>query len=506
MFGFEIKAPEVATIIRWLLRVVLVVFLAWLVKGRQQEEPEEEDDDEAEASQKPRQMQTRGQNYNRGANDYNRGNLRQPPRRDPYAPRDTNVRQRRPVSSTSPEDFDAVINKMSKPKQMWQVQKGGEAPQIMKSADLAESAPKADNPKKESGENNQRRKSEEPTSLLKKSMLQGHTRPVTWLTWNRDGNLLFTCGKDKKVCVWSFPEGECLGNYEGHGGAVWACSVTADSRWLVSGGADQNVIVWEAGDSRELARVELPGVCRFVEWASTGGEQWSFATVHNKFGSNPPAITVFRFNGETIEQQLRIDKGLPGPSTQVRWGLADELLASAHENGELIFWRADTGVEVRRLKAHEAPISKIDFSVDRLLVATASTDMKIKVWDLGADGCDGTLIFEALTDRALNAVALGPLLTRAAATGPEEERPRHCSVIAAGGQDIRDVALTKGTENEFDTLLFRTGATSLEADGAAKGHFGPVHTVAFRSDGNAMASGSEDGCVRLHLFNSSALK
>jgi len=504
LLGIEFKAPEVATVVRWLLRVVLVFFLAWLVKGRAEPQEEEEDEDEAEASQRQRQPQARA-----GQRQPQYNAARQPPRRDPYAQQQQqrDLRQRRPVNSES-VDFDAVINKMSKPKTMWEIKKEGTAPQIVKGSDPIESPParSREPPKKESGQSNHDRGTSQATALLKKSMLQGHTRPVTWITWNKDGNLLFTCGKDKTVCVWSFPDGECLGEYEGHAGAVWSCSVTTDSSWLVSGGADQNVIVWEARASRELARVELPGVCRFVEWASAGSStEWRFVTVHNKFASHPPALTVFRFNGEAIEQQLRIE-GLPGASTQVRWGLRDELLASAHENGELIFWRADTGAEVSRLQAHDKPVSKVDFSTDRLLIATASWDMKVKVWDLGESGSDAKLLFEAKADRPLNAVSLGPL-TRAMAIGAESQRPKTCSVIAGGGQDIRDVALTKGTSDEFDTLLFRLGAdNALESDGATKGHFGPVHTLAFREDGAAMASGSEDGCVRLHVFDESILR
>lgn len=258
--------------------------------------------------------------------------------------------------------------------------------------------------------------------------------------------------------------------------------------------------------------MELPGVARFVEWASASARDASpdserFVTAHNRFGSHPASLTVWQFDGTSIEQQIRIST-LPTPATQVRWGKDNQLLASSHENGELIFWQANDGTEVRRLKAHDSLLSKFDFSSDGQLVATASTDMKVKVWDLGP-GCEGTLLYQAETDRPLNAVMLGPL-TRDAAVSAASERPEKCTVIAAGGQDIRDVALSNSTSDQFNTLLFRLGTDSnvpstLQPDGEAKGHFGPVHTLAFASDGLAMASGSEDGCVRLHVFDAAAL-
>merc|ERR1719478_781324 len=131
--------------------------------------------------------------------------------------------------------------------------------------------------------------------------------------------------------------------------------------------------------------------------------------------------------------------------------------------------------------------------------------MKLKVWDLGQEGFDAKLLYELATDRPLNAVALGPL-SRAAATGPEKERPTSCTLIAAGGQDIRDVAMCGSSSDQFTTLLYRVGATALEPVGDTKGHFGPVHTLAFSLDGTTIASGSEDGCVRLHAFDDPASK
>mmetsp|Transcript_99011 Transcript_99011/g.295767 ORF Transcript_99011/g.295767 Transcript_99011/m.295767 type:complete len:518 (+) Transcript_99011:126-1679(+) len=488
---FDLQKPEVTTVIRWLLRVVLVVFLAWLVRRR----PEEEEEEEVEQSPIRRTSS--------GVKTRTATPRRLQPRRDPYPP---TLRHRR--TPGEPVDFDAVIDKISKPKEMWEVRRDGVAPQISRREKPQEA--EAPVPPISGGRPPlalaPRTVDKASAREAKSNTLHGHERPVTFITWNRDCNLLFTCGKDKIVNVWNFPDGECLGSYGGHSGAVWACSVTVDSRWLVTSGADRLVIVWEARTSRELARVELPGVVRFVEWAGAGSGSNAaterFATCHNRFGAHPPAVTVWRFDGSAIEELLRI-ANLPTAATQVRWGRGDYFVVSAHDNGELVFWRADTGAEVRRLKAHEASISKFDFSSDRELVATASHDKSLRVWDLGK-GSEWKLLYKADTDRPLNAVALGPL-TRAVAAGAPGQRPGRCSVIAAGGQDVRDVAATSSATDQFGTLLFRLGATEsfpsqLQADGVTKGHFGPVHTLAFARDGSAIASGSEDGCVRLHIF------
>lgn len=506
---FEIQAPEVTTVIRWSLRVILVIFLAWLIRQRpeqeeEEEEPEENEDEYADSKSRANALRPR--------NASARSVARLQPRRDPYAA--PPVRQRRPAQPTSnSHDFDSVIEKMSKPKEMWEHRKGSEPLQILRKHVAqeqtgAEPVERQPSSSLSSGTSANRRESKG-----KENTLHGHERPVTFISWNREGNLLFTCSKDKIVCVWSFPDGECLGSYKGHSGAVWSCSVTVDSRWLVTSGADRLVIVWEARTSRELARVELPGVVRCVEWA--GGapgvaptpDLERFVTCHNRFGAHPPAVTVWRFNGTSIEELLRIAT-LPSAAIQVKWGRGDYFVASAHENGELIFWRADTGAEVKRLKAHDAGISKFDFSADRELVATVSIDMSVVVWDLGK-GVEWKMLYKIKTDRPLNAVALGPL-SRAQAVAAPNQRAKGCQVIAAGGQDVRDVARSSSATEQFGTLLYSLGQDEklpcdLQADGVTKGHFGPVHTLAFARDGSAIASGSEDGVIRLHIFDPSEI-
>jgi len=514
---FDLQKPDATTVIRWVLRVVLVVFLAWLVRRRPEQEEEEEEEEAYDARRPAVKPRPRGAAPPR---------IQQPRREQhpyPQSGQLGGVRQRRPLSGGDGMDFDAVIDKISKPKEMWEVRKEGAAPQILPRAEVEPLRPTKIPPAPKAHQANALAGS---AASATEKQLRGHERPVTMITWNRDCNLLFTCGKDKIVCVWSFPEGEQLGTYSGHQGAVWACSVTADSRWLVTSGADRLVIVWEARTSRELARVELPGVVRFVEWAGCAGGAANapvserFATCHNRFGGHPPAVTVWRFNGndpsvqtngKAIEELLQITT-LPTAASQVKWGRGDYFVVSSHDNGELVFWRSDTGAEVKRLKAHDQGISRFEFNHDRELVATVSPDMSIKIWDVGK-GSDWSLLYTSQTDRALNAVAFGPL-AHAAAVGDAAKRPDKVCIVCAGGQDARDVALsgTAGSSatEQFGVLLFKLGKEStpcgLEADGVTKGHFGPVHSVAFARDGSAIASGSEDGCVRTLHFVEAAGK
>lgn len=56
-------------------------------------------------------------------------------------------------------------------------------------------------------------------------LLQGHTRSLTQIKYNKEGDLLFSVSKDKVVNVWYSHNGERLGTYNGHAGSVWTVDV-----------------------------------------------------------------------------------------------------------------------------------------------------------------------------------------------------------------------------------------------------------------------------------------
>ena len=57
-------------------------------------------------------------------------------------------------------------------------------------------------------------------------MLHGHERAITQIRYNLEGDLLFSCAKDPQPNVWYSINGERLGTYKGHGGAVWCLDVS----------------------------------------------------------------------------------------------------------------------------------------------------------------------------------------------------------------------------------------------------------------------------------------
>ena len=78
------------------------------------------------------------------------------------------------------------------------------------------------------------RRRERERERMRPILLKGHERPLTYLKFNAEGDLLFSCAKDNHPTLWYAGDGERIGTYKGHNGTVWTCDVTSDSEKLLT--------------------------------------------------------------------------------------------------------------------------------------------------------------------------------------------------------------------------------------------------------------------------------
>lgn len=107
---------------------------------------------------------------------------------------------------------------------------------------------------------------------MKPLLLNGHTRPLTQIRYNADGDLLFTAAKDHRPCVWYSHNGELLGTFDGHKGSVllslwlltqstgtvWSIDVSFQSDLCLTGSADNSCALWDV--SNGALKYSLPTV------------------------------------------------------------------------------------------------------------------------------------------------------------------------------------------------------------------------------------------------------
>ncbi|KAL5724794.1 Eukaryotic translation initiation factor 3 subunit I [Ranunculus cassubicifolius] len=316
---------------------------------------------------------------------------------------------------------------------------------------------------------------------MKPILMNGHERPLTFLKYNKDGDLLVSCAKNNNPTIWYSDNGERLGTFNGHKGAVWCCDVSRDSTQLITASADSTVKLWDIKTGTQLYTYEFTAPARAVEFSI--GDKLAVITT-DPFIQYPSTVHVKRISKDnpTGESVLEFT-GPQGRINRAVWGPSNKTIITAGEDGMVRIWDSETGKLLKESDTetgHTKGITDLTKSDDLSYFLTGSTDKSAKLWDARTL----TVIKTYRDDRPLNAVAISPILDH---------------VIVGGGQERSIVTQTDHKAGKFETKFF--DKILKEVIGTVKGHFGPVNALAFNPDGRSFVSGGEDGYIRLHHFD-----
>ena len=306
-------------------------------------------------------------------------------------------------------------------------------------------------------------------------LLHGHTRPLTQIKYNKDGDLLFTCARDKTPNVFFSHNGEHLGSYVGHKGALFSIDPSADSRLLLTASSDNSCKVWDVQYGTEQRHLEFKTAVRSVEFSPVGGRE--FLVLTDQRMGNPGTLQVFNMTDDTPIQSTEITGAR---ATVARWGALNKVVFLGHEDGSVSCWNPQTGEKLNSVKLHGGPVMDMQLSQDKTYFISASKDQSAKL----VDAHDLKVIKTYTSDRPLNSASISPLFDQ---------------VVVGGGQEARDVTTTSANQGRFEACFYHRVYS--EEIGRVKGHFGPINTLAFHPNGKSYSSGGEEGYVRIHHFD-----
>ena len=319
---------------------------------------------------------------------------------------------------------------------------------------------------------------QEPREVL---ALHGHTDMCGCVAFSPDGWRLVSASHDGTIRVWDATplradEGQGILTFPQHH-EVRTVAVSPDGRSVVSAGNGTHSKVWEAAAGRETFRFAGHSATVFsVAWHPDGGR---IATA----GSVGRQHSVKVWEASDGHEHFKIPAGRgAGPYQVVAFSPDGLHLVTGQLEGAVQVWDATTGEKVQVRDAttgqtfdtfatHEREIRGLAFSRDGRLLATASGDGQVMLWDATRLGQ------KQKPRRILQARVPGP------------------SVNVAFSPDGRRLA-TGGEENTIKIWDVETGAELLKP---LRGHSKEVYAVAFSPDdeGRWVASGGEDGKVKI---------
>ena len=173
-----------------------------------------------------------------------------------------------------------------------------------------------------------------------------HQGAVTSATFSPNGRRIVTTGEDQTACVWDVATGQLVGTPFQHGQSVTMARFSPDGRQVVTASADRRIRVWDADTGNPVT-----------------SPMQHLLSIRNVF---------FSTNGQQVWTVSSRDKN---PD--------DDLTSSkAAPAGEVRFWSAVTGKELRRPLPLGSPVAHAAMSSDGAWIAIGCNDGITCVWQM----------------------------------------------------------------------------------------------------------------------------
>ncbi|WTL36054.1 NB-ARC domain-containing protein [Nocardia sp. NBC_01503] len=284
-------------------------------------------------------------------------------------------------------------------------------------------------------------------------VMQGHTESIAAVAISADGRYIVSGGSDRSVRVWEGSTGRLATTIDAHSEVVSAVAISPDGGRVVSGSFDGSVRVWNRASGR-LER-SLPVNSGYVYAVAITADHQNIVV-----GSGDSKVGVW----SRAEAQLVLR--LSDHARHVKAVASSEdcrYVVSGGYDRTVRVWELAGGGLKHKLAGHTRDVEAVAISADGRYVVSGGRDHSVLAWDLN------DVPRECLVGRHARSV-------RAVAISADGKR-----VVSAGDDQVVRVWSTVGGHLEFEL----------------PGHNDCVNAVAITPDGRRIVTGGRDGTVRL---------
>ena len=193
-------------------------------------------------------------------------------------------------------------------------------------------------------------------------ILSGHTKSVTSVKWGGSG-LIYSASQDRTVKVWRAEDGILCRTLEGH--AHWVNTLALNVDYVLRTGP------FHLG--RNANETETSVEYAKKQYESVGEEI---------LVSGSDDFTLYLWKPEKEKKSIARMTGHQQLINDVKFSPNGRVIASASFDKSIKLWESSTGTYIASLRGHVQAVYSIAWSADSRLLASGSADSTLKVWSM----------------------------------------------------------------------------------------------------------------------------